>query len=134
DIGDGEAAARESEIHERYATTSRVAYHRWSAGLERAGRLMLEGRFEETEACLAALAEYRNMERGLFGAVSGSIHQLREQQGRVGDDLPQLVRMAAQNPGVTLWWTSVAIRRAAFGDLEEARKDYEYIAAKNFSD
>ena len=135
ETGNRSAADREMEIQEQYAAKSRSAYHRWQADLGRAGRLIVEGKFDEAEAALKSLAELGNPTDGAIGAVSGCLNFLNEHRGGLGAvDLERIVRHAAQNPRVFLWRVSVAARYAMHGKMEEARREFESLAANAFSD
>jgi eukaryotic-like serine/threonine-protein kinase len=134
EVGDRAAADREAEIQDRYATTSRQAYHLWQAALGRAGRLLTEGRFDEAEVALRTLSEKGSMRHALVGAVSGCFNFLHEQQGRASEDLPRILEIAAQNPRIMLWRASAAMRYATSGRTEDARREFESIAEKDFSD
>jgi tetratricopeptide (TPR) repeat protein len=136
EIGDIAAADREAEIQERFTATSRLAYHRWLTALVRGSRLFVEGRFQECEAGLKAAVEIGSiMHSATFvGAISGCLNLLHEQQGRASEDLPVLQHITAQHPGVLIWRIAIATRHAASGRMEEARREFDSIAANDFVD
>jgi len=136
EIGDIGSADREAEIQERFTTTSRLAYHRWLTALVHGSRLFVAGRFDECEACLKAAVEIGSIMHSptFVGAISGCLNLLHEQQGRASEDLPTLETIAAQHPGVLIWRVAIAMRQAASGRMEEARREFESIAANDFAD
>jgi hypothetical protein len=133
EVGDIVAVDRETEIVERFSTTSRHAFHRWVAGLHRGSRAFLEGRFDECEALIVRpiVSDVFVSETLLLG-WQGFRNLLLEQQGRVQELLPTISSLAAAFPQVALWRVSEVSYRVVLGDVEAARRTLESFTVDTF--
>jgi tetratricopeptide (TPR) repeat protein len=142
EIGDMEAVDRETEIHERFAETSRHVFHRWMATMTRGSRALLAGRFDEGDRLMQQALEIMSGVR-LGDAWASLLHGVGmqgyrnlqlEQQGRSHELLPAVGNLAAAFPQIPLWRTAAAAYRVDVGQTEEARKDLDALAANDFGD
>jgi tetratricopeptide (TPR) repeat protein len=103
--------------------------------LARGGSAFTEGRFDEAETFLKGAHEIGRVAQSFttLAAVQGALSLLHEQQGRAMEDLPHLASIAARFP-LILWRVAVAARHAVSGQAEEARREFESLAANDFSD
>jgi tetratricopeptide (TPR) repeat protein len=136
EIGDIAASDRETDIQERFAETSRQAFPRWTAFLNRGARAMLEGRFDEGEGLIQqALQVGTDVQRAqVLVSLQGYWNLLLEEQGRAHEILPGITRLAAELPEFLAWRAGAAANRLAVGQIEAARADLEFLAANDFRD
>ena len=142
EIGDIEAADRETAIHEHFAETSRHVYHRWMATMTRGARALLAGHFEEGDALMQQALQIMSGVRLADGwanllvgvGMQGYRNLQLEQQGRAGELFPSVSKLASAFPLIHLWRIATAAYRLDLGQTEEARKDLEAVAANDFSD
>jgi tetratricopeptide (TPR) repeat protein len=134
EMGDVRAEALEMEAAERLAEGSRHAVPRWVGAMTRAARAFMEGRFDEAEneTRLGQVGELWGSEAG--DVSRGILALLREQQGRADELLPDLERFSARYPKVPAWRVALAVHRMSSGQIEEARRQLEVLAAKDFAD
>jgi tetratricopeptide (TPR) repeat protein len=142
EMGDIEAVDRETEIHERFAETSRHIYHRWMATMQRGARALLAGCFEDGDRLMQQALEIMSGVR--FGdAWSHLLHGIGmqgyrnlqlEQQGRSDELLPGINALAVAFPLIPLWRIAGAAYRVDVGQIDEARRDFDALARNDFSD
>ena len=139
EIGDIEAMDRATDIHERFAETSRHVFHRWMTTMNRAARASLEGRFDDADRLMHQALEVMSVVR--LGNAWATLHGMGmqghrnlqlEQQGRGHELIPPLSSLAAAFPRIVLWRTALAAIRVDMGQTEEARNDLEALAANDF--
>jgi tetratricopeptide (TPR) repeat protein len=133
ELGDIAGTDREVEIQERFATSSRQAYHRWLAELARGAQAFTAGHFEEAEAALRYAFEIGFEGVSFINPAEGSLILLHEQQGPEINYRQQYEQMATLYPMV-LWRVAVVLDRFLTGQMEEARSQFEAIAAKELAD
>lgn len=134
EIGRIVEADRELAAYERLAETLRMPRYRWRAGFYRAMRLLLEGRFAETEALalrdLSGADAFRPADASL---VSGpQLLVVRLEQGRIADLEPVLRDFAQRFPNVPTWRANLALFHAELGRTAEARELLAALADDDF--
>jgi hypothetical protein len=142
EIGDMDAVDRETEIHVRFAETSRHVYHRWMATMTRGARALLEGHFDAGDGLMQdALqimsgvrldAGWAKMLQGV--GMQGYRNLQLEQQGRSNELLPAVSALAAAFPLIPLWSIAAAAYRLDVGQVDEARRNLDTLAASDFVD
>ncbi len=134
--GDVAGVHRELEAYAKLADDLRQPQHLWHVPLLRGVLAMMEGRFGEAER-LADEAR-RGGERAQeplaaqFYALQMSI--LRRHQGRLEEMLPLVREMSERYPAIRAWRLSLVSFLAELGRVEEARPDFERLAAADFED
>ena len=142
ELGDMDAVDRETEIHVRFAETSRHVFHRWMATMTRGARALIEGHFDEGDRLMQdALqimvgvrldAARANLLQGM--GMQGYRNLQFEQQGRSNELLPAVSALAAAFPLIPLWRIAAAAYRLDVGQVDEARRDLDTLAAADFAD
>jgi tetratricopeptide (TPR) repeat protein len=135
ELGDMEGA--DSKIHTcaRLAEELRQPLYRWHMDVFRASRALLDGRLEEAErltmeAYTLGQSVHPEVAFTVFGA---QIFYVRWAQGRISEIDPQAVKsLAEQSPGVPGWGAALAFLYSQLGREEEARSEFESLAASNF--
>jgi tetratricopeptide (TPR) repeat protein len=135
EIGDIAGFDREKRIQERFAETSRQAFHRWMAAISRGGYALLAGRFAEAEEHLGgASAGVDFQSADVVLATRALMTLLFEHQGRADELLSVFSTYAARYPRAVIWPVAVAAHRAILAQTDEAQAAFEAIAANDFSD
>ncbi len=134
EIGDIDGVRTDLAACEAITTRLRQPYYMWYVLAFRALQAFLAGRFSDSERfsqeALAAgqRAESRNVSQ-MYGA---QILALRREQGRIAEVEPMLQGLVAQFPTVPSWRCGLAYVLSELGRLEEARAQFEVVAADNF--
>jgi tetratricopeptide (TPR) repeat protein len=135
EMGDIAARDREIEIQNRYARTSRHAYHQLMVELMRGTLAVLAGRFEDAEQASQVICGHGELNTGtLLLSWQGFRNLLLELQGRAAELWPQIERLAVAFPRVPMWRAAGGMYRLSAGDTDGARKDLEFLAANDFRD
>jgi len=98
-------------------------------------KALLAGRFDEAERLIdeaAALAR-RTGSPGHFHLVAAQTYMLRREQGRLSELEAGLRAWAEQRPEMPAWRCALADLFAALGRSEEARREFEALAASEFA-
>ncbi len=134
ELGDIQQADREMEICAGLVEKLRRSDQVYFVDVRKAMRALLDGRFEEGERLAhQALAEARGNPAAmqLFGI---QISRVRSEQGRL-DELVDMIRgFADQYPAVPGWRARLASVYSELGRREDARREFERLAANGFSD
>lgn len=95
-------------------------------------RALLDGRFDEVETLAAS---HRAIEgEDVSAAFTVQMFQLRFEQGRLSEMKPALLAAAARYPlGNTAVRAALALSQVELGELEEARRGFEALAAGRFA-
>ncbi|MCA1569078.1 MAG: AAA family ATPase [Chloroflexi bacterium] len=136
ELGEIERAERELGALETLAEALRQRYPRFLAALGRARRAYLAGRLEECEQ-LAHEALALGLEgRDEYAAhvVGAQIGVLRREQGRLGELVEGVERVAERYPELPSWRCGLAYVYGELGREEEARRELEALARADFSD
>ncbi len=136
ELGDLAAADLEIDAYARLAEDLRQPQHLWHVPLLRGMRAAMDGRFEE--AVRLAEEARRGGERAeeplsaQFYALQLSV--LRRHQGRIEEMIPAVRAVAEQYPAIRAWRLALVSLLAEMGRLEEARTEFERLAAHEFDD
>lgn len=130
--GELPAAKEVVAIHVRVAEAMRQPYL-MAVGLS--GETMLaihEGRFAQAEV-LAQKMLAVGQRSSLAGAYGVQMFSVCREQGRLGEVLPVLRHFVSTTPTATTWRPGLALLYAELGMTEEARKQFEDLAAEDFA-
>ena len=134
EMGDIAAMDRETEIQERYARTSRHAYHQLMGELIRGTLAVLAGRFDDSERVSQVIDGHAELTGTLLLSWQGFRNLLLELQGRAYELWPVIERLAVAFPRVPMWRAAGGVYRLSAGDRDGARKDLDFLAANDFRD
>jgi class 3 adenylate cyclase len=133
-LGDISAVDRDLDVYERLATELRQPQHLWHVPLLRGMRATIDGRFEEAErfAQEARLGGERAQEplAKQFFTIQASLRYRLE--GRTEEIAPAIEALAARYPAIAAWRIAAIFSHADLGRLDEARVEFERIAADGF--
>ena len=136
ELGDRPAADAEMEAFARLAEELRQPLYLWSSEVHRTLRALLDGRFEEAERlaqqalAIGQVVQDPNVAQS-FGAQMGT---LRREQGRVREVEAAVKGFVTQYPAVPAWRAGLAFVYSEVGREEEARSEFEHLAANDFAD
>ncbi len=110
--------------------------HQWFAAVFRAMRAQMNGRFEESEQLAhnaLAIGErvHRETAVGWFGIQMAVVQRA---QGRFDEASSALRILRRQYPAVPIWRCEYALTLAEAGRDDEARREIDELAARDFSD
>ncbi len=133
-LGDIRAVDRDLEAYARLAADLRQPQHLWHVPLLRGMRAMIDGRFDDVEhfaeeARIGGERAQEPLSQQFFGIQT--LLRLRS-QGRLEEIAPAIEGLAARYPAITAWQIARMLVQAELGQLEEARADYERLAASGF--
>jgi len=136
DLGEVDRADFELDAYSRLAEELRQPQHLWHVPLLRGMRATMDGRFDEAER-LAEEAR-RGGERAQE-PLSAQFHSLqlsvlRRHQGRVEEVIPAVREVSERYPAIRAWRLALVSLLAEAGRFEEARAEFERVAAHNFED
>jgi class 3 adenylate cyclase len=136
ELGDVASADLEIDTYAQLAEDLRQPQHLWHVPLLRGMRAMMDGRFAEAER-LAEEAR-RGGERAQE-PLSAQLYALqlavmRRHQGRMDEMVPAVREMAERYPAIRAWRLALVSFLADSGRLEEARVEFERLAAHDFED
>jgi class 3 adenylate cyclase len=134
--GDVAGVHEELDAYAKLANELRQPQHLWHVPLVRGVLATMEGRFDEAEQFAEeALRGGQRAQEPLatqFYALQMSI--LRRHQGRLKEMLPMVREMSERYPAIRAWRLSLVSFLAELGRSEEARPDFERLAARDFED
>ncbi|HKJ35613.1 MAG TPA: AAA family ATPase, partial [Solirubrobacterales bacterium] len=133
--GDVEAADRALDSYRRLAGALGEPRHLWHVPMIEASRALMAGRFDDVEALSA--------EAGRLGGIAeeplavqfhtAQLGILRTLQGRAEEMLPRVRRMVEAYPAIPAWRLALIGFLAEADRLDEARIEYEPLAARGFT-
>lgn len=133
EAGDVTAANRESERKSAHSLRCRFCAS-W-AGVGRARRALFEGRFDEVEGLaqqvLAARRELQDEEAA--DVVFGQLLLLRREEGRLGEIVEDILRLAERYRAVPFWRAALGWVYAELGLGSKARLELERLALAEFT-
>jgi class 3 adenylate cyclase len=125
---------REIEAYAKAAGELRMPQHLWHVPLFHAMRALMKGELESAERlaeeALAGGTRAGEPLAAQFYGVQAAL--LRRMQGRVDELLPVMRQMTERYPALPAWRTALASALAQLGKVEEARLEFERIAAGDF--
>lgn len=133
-LGDIAAVDRDLESYARLAADLRQPQHLWHVPLLRGMRAMIDGRFDDVarfaeEARIGGERAQEPLAQQFFGIQT--LLRLRA-QGRLEEIVPAIEELAVRYPAITAWRIARMLVQAELGQLEEARADFERLAADDF--
>jgi eukaryotic-like serine/threonine-protein kinase len=134
-LGDIPAVDRDLESYAHLATELRQPQHLWHVPLLRGMRAMIDGRFEAAEEFAAEVrAGGERAQEPLaqqFFTIQAALRFRLE--GRLDEIAPAIEQLAARYPAIVAWRIAAALTHADRGQLDEARAEFERIAADDFT-
>ncbi len=132
--GDAAGARAQLEGYVALAKQTREPAALWLSVVYQGLWAILEGRFEDAERLAnAALELARRFEHGggpMFHAIQ--ISRVRAEQGRLAEMIPVIEAIAKSSP-ILSWRARLAQLYAEFGREEDARREFEQLAADDFA-
>lgn len=108
----------------------------WHAEVQQATLAAFEGRLDDAERLMSAAHAHgerlRLIDADMFLAVH--FYALRRLQGRFDELVPVARAFADQHPMLPVWRVGVADSLAQSGQLDEARREFEVLAAGDFAE
>ncbi|MEK6276708.1 MAG: AAA family ATPase [Actinomycetota bacterium] len=136
DLGDIPAVDRDLEAYARIASELRQPQHLWHVPLLRGTRALIDGRFAEAERFAGeALAGGERAQEPIaqqFCTIQISV--LYQLQGRMGEIVEGIDALAARYPAIRAWRVARTVTLSEIGRLDEARTEFERVAAGDFAD
>ncbi len=134
-LGDVSAVDRDLDVYARLATELRQPQHLWHVPLLRGMRATIDGRFESAEqfaeeARIGGERAQEPLAQQFFTIQAALRYRL---QGRTEEIAPAVERLAARYPAIPAWRIAAALTHADLGKLDEARVEFERIAADGFA-
>ncbi|MGH2982347.1 MAG: protein kinase domain-containing protein [Solirubrobacterales bacterium] len=134
-LGDVAAVDRDLEVYARLASELRQPQHLWHVPLLRGMRATIDGRFDAAEEFAAeARAGGERAQEPLaqqFFAIQAALRYRLE--GRLEEIASAIEQLAARYPAISAWRTAAALTHADLGQLDEARAEFERLAADDFA-
>ncbi|MFC4705958.1 helix-turn-helix transcriptional regulator [Paraburkholderia caffeinitolerans] len=120
---------------ERQADELRQPFMRYVAATSRATCALLQGRFKDAEHLIAQALQIGRRMPGLDapGVYGMQMFTLRCEQGRLRELTPLVQAFVRAMPRAGLWRPGLALLYAEIGLLDEARCEFEALAADAFS-
>jgi tetratricopeptide (TPR) repeat protein len=133
--GDAAGAKRELEVYHRVVKELRNPAFLWQDAALRGMWALLEGRFEEGErAADEAFAHSKRFGHAIGAQIHGiQVARARAEQGRLEEYIPVLESILQTNPNPA-WHSRIVQIHAELGHEEEARREFEAMAAQDFAD
>jgi tetratricopeptide (TPR) repeat protein len=135
EYGDADGFAVEFQTYLRLADELRQPTYLWRATVLRAMRALFEGRFEEGGQ-LAQEAFTRGQHAqtpNAFLVFAVQLFGLRQEQGRLQELEEALKGFVERYPAIPAFRAGLAFLHAELGQREEARSEFEQLAAANFT-
>ncbi len=134
--GDRTAVDEAVASHARLVTELRQPGPRWTNTAVRALQSFLDGAFEEAErrATEALTIGQDAQPETALQAFSGQMALIRGEQDRLGELVPAVEGLAAQQPDVPAWRCALAFMYAETGRHAEAHAELDRVAARGFAE
>ncbi len=134
--GDRDAVDAQMEAFADGAARLRQSLFEWTSLIWRAMRAVLAGTLDRAERlaaeALAAGAPAEAVTASQYHAIQ--ILAVRREQGRMGELEVAARRMVSENPGRLAWRAALANLLCEEGRLDEARDEFDRLAAHDFED
>jgi tetratricopeptide (TPR) repeat protein len=136
ELGDVRAADVEARVLERLAEEVRDPFQMWRPPLYKSLRAFLSGRFGDAEALAEeALARGQRVQSATAMQYFGAqLFALRREQGRLQEIAAAAAGLADAYPTNAGWRAALAFLYRELGQVEEARREFERLAANDFAD
>jgi tetratricopeptide (TPR) repeat protein len=131
----GDLAEAEAEVPRLAQDGLRFRYTRFTLVEYRRMKALLTGRFDEAEQLIEETQELlRWMQDPIaINNLAPAIYLLRREQGRLSELEPGLRAWAEQHPRTPPWRCALAHLLAELGRTQEARREFESLAASDFA-
>jgi hypothetical protein len=136
ELADIDAVRREIKTYARLADELRQPMYQWWTPMFRAMLAMLRGEFVQGERLAregAALGE-RVQSEVARQILAGHLGFLREIQGPIAELEAPIKALADRHPAARTWRANLAHIYAQLGRTDEARREFETVAGRDFSD
>jgi tetratricopeptide (TPR) repeat protein len=135
-LGDIETVDRRIESLGAFARAHQNPHALWYSELYGAVRLAMQGRRAEAERASARYVELggRVRDENAFQAFRAQSAQWTWEDGKGENIIPMVAGMAETYPTVPGWRAALAHTYVQCGRLEDARREFERIAANDFAD
>ncbi len=135
EMGDVATADLEIERCTRLSGALRQPYYHWAAAAIRSMRALLAGRIDEAERLIpeALALGSRAHASDAFGVYGLQLFALRRDQGRLAELAPLADQFIARFPTMVSVRSAVALTYADLGRVDEARGEFERLAAGDFT-
>jgi tetratricopeptide (TPR) repeat protein len=134
--GDRDAVDAQMEAFRAGADRLRQPLFEWTSIMWQAMRALLAGALDRSDAlaseALAAGGPAEAVTASQYHAIQ--VLGIRREQGRMGELEPAVRRLVADNPERPAWRAALANLLCEEGRLEEAREEFERLAAHDFED
>jgi tetratricopeptide (TPR) repeat protein len=134
--GDRDAVDAQMEAFANGADRLRQPLYEWTSIIWQAMRAMLAGALDRADElaseALAAGGPAEAVTASQYRAIQ--VLAIRREQGRMGELEPAARRLVADNPERPAWRAALANLLCEEGRLEEAREEFERLAAHDFED
>ena len=136
DLGDIAEVDRQIEIHRGQVEALRQPYFLYINVTSQAMRAVFEGRFEAAEALAQqALAIGQRLGgQDAVGVFGVQMFTLRREQGRLQEVAPIVRHFVQTSPAASTWRPGLALIYSELGLEQEARAEFEQLAAHDFTD
>jgi tetratricopeptide (TPR) repeat protein len=130
----GDRTGFEAEVEElaRYGEQLRSPYCQGLAVLWRAALAFLDGRFAEVEPLANEALGICSDDANFQNSWAGQMFHLHGETGRLDEIKPLVAAMVDQNPGLAAFRAALAYTHASLGELDDARRHFEVLAADDF--
>jgi len=134
--GDIRAVDREIDAQALIAEEMRQPIYRWVVTNWRAMRALLAGRLQEAEQLAEQAYALGRRVKPLDASQTYAVQMLflRLEQGRASELEPTLTGLVEQYPALPAWRCGLALFHSSTGRLDEARAEFERLAAHDFAD
>jgi DNA-binding SARP family transcriptional activator len=134
--GDRDAVDAQMEAFATGADRLRQPLYEWTSIMWRAMRALLVGGLDRADGlaaeALAAGGPAEAVTASQYHAIQ--VLAIRREQGRMGELEPAARRLVADNPERPAWRAALANLLCEEGRLDEAREEFERLAAQDFED
>lgn len=135
EMGDFAAVESELEAYERDAAAFRQPLFLWQSAVRRAMLAIFRGQLDEGERLAGRALETGRQAEGqnLVAAFGGQLLVVRWLQGRLPELEPLVAASRRNQPQATIWRAVLAFIRVAQGRKDEARAEFDELAAHDFA-
>lgn len=134
ELGDVAAADAALDTYARRAEEFRQPAYFWLTPMFRATRALMEGRFAEAERLTdEGAAIGKRVQRIAVQLIGTQMFTLRREQARLGELEATIKSFADEYPTVPAWRVDLAVLHSELGRREEARAEFECLAASGFT-
>jgi DNA-binding SARP family transcriptional activator len=108
----------------------------WWSSLLRCSRAQLMGQFDEAERLAEATLEIgkQGQAENAVNAYAQAMFNIRREQGRLEEVEPSVRRFIELYPALVAWRAALALLLVELGRMDEARSEFEALAAADFDD